>query len=185
MASVVSLTDEAIQELMAGWQSVGLSQDQINALVVQLKTSVESQGAALTEFQEIDRPQLEADLAANSIRVAELNDNLIPNFELALQQTALELQNLSEIDVAALRRDLDSEIINGVDRPKVFVQPEAPENPDEESERYLVVGDVWFDDDDNNKQRVWNGAEWTTFAVDIPDLSLTVQKFKTNTHMIY
>lgn len=184
MATVVSLTEDKIQELMSGWQSLGLSQDQINALVVQLKGTVETNDAQMQELNTTTLPQLQTDLAESSIRVSDLNDVTIPDLQNNLDQSKLAIENLQTVDIPALRQDVDSTIQNAIDRPKVYVQPEAPTNPDDD-DRYLVVGDVWYDEDNNNKQTIWNGVEWSTFGVEISDFSLTVKKFMSSSHMIY
>ena len=184
MATVISLTEQKIKELLAGWEGVALSQDEINALVLQLQTNVESQGASLTNFNEVVRPQLEADLAAGSIKISELNDTTIPNLQAELAQAQDEVQDLVTITVPALQQEMANTSTNVNERPNVYVQPEAPTNPDVD-DRDLVVGDSWFDSDDGNKQRVWNGVEWSTFNVDVADFSLTVRKFLSSTHQIY
>lgn len=184
MATVVSLTEEKIKELMAGWESVGFTQEQINALVIQLRDAQTAANERLTEFNEITLPQLREDLAAGSILVSELNDTTIPNLETSLSEARTAVNDLATIDIPALREGLDNQIVNLTDRPKVYVQPEAPTNPDEE-ERFLVVGDTWFDSDSDNKQTVWNGVEWSTFGVEISDFSLTVKKLMSSSHMIY
>lgn len=85
MGSVISLTDTKIQELMAGWAGVALSQEQINALVSQLMTNQQTYSAVLENFKEVLVPQLRADLSANDIKVAELNDTTLPNLEVSLE----------------------------------------------------------------------------------------------------
>lgn len=184
MATVVSLTETKIQELLAGWEGVALSQDQINSLITQLGVDVGSQGASLEHFNEVVRPQLEQELGEGAIAVNDLLSTQIPQLQVDLQNAQDNLEVLNDHTIPALQEELTTTAINVVEAPKVYVQTEAPEDPDE-NERYLVVGDVWYDSDDNNLQRIWNGVEWTSFGVDIPDFSLTVKKFISSNHMIY
>lgn len=184
MATVVSLTEEKIRELLAGWEDVALSQDDINAIVLQLQTNQATQQAEMDELNNTTLPQLRLELADNQTKMGELNDVTLPQLQLDLEQANAQIENLNTVDIPALRQDVDSTIQNAIDRPKVYVQSEPPTNPDEE-ERYLVVGDVWHDSDDNNRQRIWNGVEWSTFNVDIPDFSITVRKFLSSSHLIY
>lgn len=182
MATVVSLTEAKIQELMAGWESVGLSQEQINALVIQLRNAVDSQGAVLTEFNEVTLPQLRADLTAGSIVVSELNDTTIPSLQQTLDAHDLTLTNLNTVTLPALRTDLDSAIENSLVRPQTFFSDEPPVSTEE---RDLQIGDVWHDTNDGNKQYRWDGVAWVTFSVDIPDFSITARKLISNRHIIY
>lgn len=183
MAVVTSLTEDKIEELMAGWASVGMSQENINALVIQLRDSQAAANARLAELDQVTLVQMREDLAANSVQVSELNE-MLPALQTDLEQSQARIDNLTSVDIPALQQGLDNQIVNLIDRPKVYVQPEAPTNPDEE-ERFLVVGDTWFDSDSDNKQTVWNGVEWSTFGVEISDFSLTVKKFLSSSHMIY
>jgi hypothetical protein len=184
MATVVSLTEAKIQELLAGLQGIGLSQDEINALVIQLRSMVESQGVTLDEFQNNMIPTFVNQLNANDAIVANLNDNILPGLETSLDNAQADIQDMATVTIPGLQTMVSSNAQNLLESPKVYVQPDEPTNPDAD-DRDLIVGDTWFDSDNNNTQKMWNGVEWSTYAVDIPDLSLTVQKFKTNTHMIY
>lgn len=184
MASVTSFTATKIQSLLAEYEGISLSQQEILSLLQQLFVDTESNDAQMTELREVILPQLQDDLAANSIELDTLADTTLPNLQADLAQASLQLENINTVDLPSMRQDLDAEITNNLDRPKTYVQPDEPTNPDEDN-RDLVVGDSWFDDDDNNKQYVWNGAQWSTFSVDVADFTLTAQKFKTSTHMIY
>jgi len=184
MATVTSLTKAKIEELLSGWADIDLSQQEILALIGQLYIATQGHDAALTEFRESDLPALQETLDANADRLSELNDSVLPGLQETLDAASADLQNLNLVDIPSIRQDLDAEITNGIDRPKVYVQDDPPEDPDDDA-RNLVVGDQWFESDNNNLQHFWTGAEWSTMAVDIPDLSLTVKKFKTSTHMIY
>jgi len=183
MATVTSLTEEKINELMAGWESVGLSQEEINALVIQLRDAQQAADAALQELNQSTLPTLRQDLAENDIKVSELNDQL-PDLHTRLEQSEARIDDVLSVDIPSLQESLNNQIVNAIERPKVYVQPDEPTNPDID-ERDLVVGDVWYESDNNNFQRIWNGVEWTTFKVDVADFSLTVKKFMTSTHMIY
>lgn len=185
MATVVSLTEQKIKELLAGWEGVSLSQDQINALVAQLWTSQASLDAAMDELNNVTMPQLEADLAASSIKVSELNDTALPQLEADLAQADQTISNLVNVEIPAMQQGLTNTVDNVQARPKVFVQPDPPPPYDDLEERDLVVGDTWYNSANNNEQRIWNGVEWSTFNVDIADFSLTVKKFMSTSHMIY
>lgn len=184
MATVTSLTQARIEELMSGWELVGFSQDEINALIVQLSQSVETQKAVLIEFEEVVVPLIKDELATGAIAVGDVKDNLLPQLQSDLAQAREQVSNLEQVVVPSLQQDVENATQNLIDAPKVYIQPEAPTNPDDEG-RYLVVGDTWHDEDDNNMVRLWNGVEWTTFKLDIPDLSLTVKKFRVSSHQIY
>lgn len=184
MATVTSLTATRIQELLAGWEGIGLSQDEINALVIQLKTNVLEMNASLEHFNEVTRPKLEADLAAGSVAVSDLNDNVLPSLQGQLDQASLDVLDLVTVTVPSIQADVEATLINVAERPNVYVQDEPPENPDE-NDRELVVGDSWFDSNDNNRQRIWNGVEWSTFNVDVADFSLTVKSFMSSKHQLY
>lgn len=185
MATVVSLTEARILELLNGWNAVGLTQQDIYTLLSQIGSSQNEVDAAMQEFREVTLPSIQEDVNEASNLLADLNENAIPNIQAELDQTRSELQDALNVDISGLQDGL----LNGIEelrsRPKVFVQPDEPEPYDDLEERELVVGDTWFDSDDDNRQRIWNGAQWSTFGVDIPDFSLTVKKFLTTTHMIY
>jgi hypothetical protein len=182
MATVTSLTATRIEELLAGWESVGLSQDEINSLIVQLGTNVLEQGASLEHFNEVIRPVLEASVADSSLALSDMNDNILPALDAGLATANTELETLLTVTLPSLQTDMDNTLINVAERPNVYVQDDEPENPDE-NDRDLVVGDTWFGPDD--VQRIWNGTEWTTLSIDVADFSLTAQKFKTSRHMLY
>ena len=184
MASVTSLTATRIQELLSDWQQIGLSQAEINALVIQLTTSVDSMDASLTNFNENVRPTMEMELAANAMAVSDLNDNVLPVLQQDLDTASTTINDLVGVVVPSLQESVANTTLNVNERPNVYVQEEAPENPDD-NDRELVVGDSWFDSNDNNRQRIWNGVEWSTFNVDVADFSLTVKSFLTGTHQIY
>lgn len=183
MATVTSLTEEKIQELMAGWELVGLSQEEINALVIQMRSDQQSADARLTEFNDIILPQLREDLAAGSIRVSELNDTTIPDLQASLAEAQATVNDLAGVDIPALRDDVNSAGQNIKDRPQVFVQADEPPAYDDLEDRYLVVGDTWYDSE--NVQRIWDGVQWTSLSVDIPDLSATIDQYLSPEHALY
>lgn len=185
MATVISLTEQKIRELLAGWEEVGLSQDQINALVAQLWTDQVSVNTRMEEFENVTLPSIQQEVGAASNRVSELNETTLPNLAADLAQANATIENLVTVDIPEIQAGLINEIENTQVRPQVFVQAEPPPAYDDLAERDLVVGDTWFDSDDNNMQRIWNGVEWSTFGIDIPDFSLTARKFLSTTHMIY
>lgn len=184
MATVISLTEAKIKELLAGWEGVSLSQDEINALVLQLQTSQETVTAEMETIQNTTIPQMQGDLSATVIQVGDLSDTVIPNLETGLNNTSAQVDNINLVTIPALQTDLANEIENSRLTPQTYVQPEEPTNPDE-NDRDLLVGDTWLDDNDNNKERRWNGVEWSPVVADVADFSLTVRKFLTTTHMLY
>ena len=185
MATVVSLTEAKIRELLLGWEGVALSQDQINDFVAALAASQDSVLDELTAIRVSELPSILVDVQAATLSIEELNNNIIPSLNVSLDQAQLDIQNVLTVEVPALQAELQNEVENGIARTKVFMQPEPPEPYDDLDERELVPGDVWYDTDDNNKQHIWTGVEWSTFAVEVGDFTLTVKKFLTNTHQIY
>lgn len=185
MATVQSLTAEKIQELMAGWDGVELSQEQINSLISQLLTSQAMLDLLMEQFQNITLPQLLQDLNANDILLADLNENTLPGLQQALDDAEAQILNLQTVTLPGIQQDLINEIEGSAARPKVYHQADEPTNPDID-DRDLLFGDTWFDEDDGNKQYMWDGLAWTASLVgDIPDFSLTVRKFLSTTHHIY
>jgi hypothetical protein len=102
MATVTSLTEDKIQELVSGWEGVSLSQDELNALVSQLWVDNESHDAALTEFKNVTVPELADDVAAGSTKVSDLNDVTIPDLEAQLSAHDLNLTNLNTVELPLL-----------------------------------------------------------------------------------
>lgn len=184
MATVTSLTETRIQELLAGWEGIGLSQDEINALVLQLQAGLASQTAVMDDWTNNLLPQFQAAIDANDIAISDLNDNVLPGLQQSLDQAELDLQNLNDVTMPFVLDNLSNIGTNVNERPKVYVQDDAPTNPDVD-DRVLVVGDTWFDSNDNNKQKIWNGVEWSTFGIDIPNFSITVQHLLSANHHIY
>lgn len=63
----------------------------------------------------------------------------------------------------------------------IFFEPLPPVNGN------YIDGDLWFDILNENKMYTRSNGTWVAFLipVTIPDLSLTVIKFKTSTHQLY
>lgn len=184
MGTVISLSEAKIRELLSGLEGQTASQEQINALVQDMHTAQESINAKMDLLEGVTIPDITQDIAENNIRVDDLHATVIPDLNAALDQNAAQINDLNTVVIPSLQQNLSDVSTNLNDIPKTYNQPEPPLNPDDDL-RDLVVGDRWFDTDDNNKQYTWTGAEWSTLNVDIPDLSLTVNKFKTSMHMIY
>lgn len=184
MATVTSFTAQRILELAAGWEQVTQTQSETDAVISQLNGELAANQEAMDHLTSVTMPELQQSLAANDVALSDLNDNVLVDLQATLAQNSLDIQNLNTVTIPSISEKLSNEIENTLVRPKVYVQPDEPTNPDED-DRYLVAGDTWFDSDDNNRQRIWNGSEWTTFNVDVSDFSLTVRKFMTSTHMIY
>lgn len=108
MATVTSLTEAKIQEMVAGWEGVELTQTELSALIQQLWNNNESQDANLTEFRTVILPALEADLAAGSIRVSDLNDVTVPALQAELDQHQLSLDNLNTVHIPQLTAQLQT-----------------------------------------------------------------------------
>lgn len=185
MATVQSLTAAKIEELMAGWEGVEFSQEQINSLVSQVWTSQATLDALMEDLQNITLPQLEVILQENNISLSDLVDNVLPGLQSDLDAANAQIENLQTVEIPAIQASLINEIEGSAVRPKVFVQPDEPPAYDDLEERDLVVGDTWFDSDDENKQYFWDGAQWTRLVTDVADFSLTVRKLISSTHMIY
>lgn len=167
MATVTGFTAEKIIEMLG---AVGaLTPEQIEALgkLGTISQNVSDNKSKLDDLTNNVIPKIDQDVASGALDISELSENRIPN----LERDLLEAQ--AEVTDMRLSGDL---------RPRVYAQPEEPTSPDING-RQLVVGDVWVDAE--TVQRIWDGNVWSDLKLDIPDLSITVQKFKTGTHMIY
>lgn len=186
MATVVSLTEQKIRELVAGWEDVELTQAQIQSLVAQLLTGQASVEATILNLEETVLPQLRADLEAGSIAVSDLNDNVLPDLETTLAENQAALQDLTTVTIPALEHAVDAGVENMLTSQHTYVQDEPPTSPDDD-ERELVVGDIWHDSNDGNKQYRWDGAEWVLFAVEanIPNISELVEESLSPEHTIF
>jgi len=108
MATATSLTQETIIELMAGWESVAVSQEGINAEISDIRLNLATNDARVTEFNDIILPQLREDLAAGSLRIDELNDTVIPDHQLLLDAHTQDLTNLNTVSIPGLQSQIDS-----------------------------------------------------------------------------
>lgn len=102
MATVTSLTEAKISELMVDWEGVALDQDTINAIVTQLWTDVEGQGASLQDFLDNTLADLLAAQDANDVAVQDLVTNVIPNLNTALDNNELAITNLNTVTLPLL-----------------------------------------------------------------------------------
>lgn len=183
MASVVTLSEDKIQELMAGWQAVADRQDALNVEITELKAQVESYQGLLTEFTNMTLPEIEALVAANDLEVSDLKDNTVTNLEAQVDQHELNLTNINDVDIPALQQNVD---LIGSNLNTVGVPYRQPDEPlDDDPDNPILVGTRWYDTDDNEKERFWDGTQWVESGGTVADFSLTAEKFKTSTHMIY
>lgn len=184
MGTVISLSENKIMEILSGYAGVNMNQEQINALVQEMYIAQQTINARMDFLDGTTLPDLIEDVAQGNIRIDELVATVIPDLDAAQEQNSAQLNDLLTVLIPTLQQDLQNTATNVNESPMAYHQAEAPLNPDDDL-RDLVVGDRWFDTDDNNRQYTWNGVEWTTLSTDIPDLSITVAKFNTSTHMIY
>lgn len=184
MASVTSLTATRIMELVDSLDAGTATISDLNAVVAALNSKVEASQLDITEFHEITLPALQDQLANNATVVDDLNDNKLPDLQNALDENQTALDELNTVTLPSLQADLASGIENSLVRPQTYFSDVMPVE-DELDEFYLNVDDVWYDTAHGNKQYRWDGTQWITFSVDIPDLSITVKKFQTSTHLIY
>lgn len=213
MATATSLTHERILALAAGWEGVESDLSDTNLLVGQLQQAMAGNQEALALFQSETLPQLQAALAANDASVNHLQSTTLVDLQATLDDNVSAISTLIESTIPTLDEQLNSNsgwildlnenllpametrlqeaetLVQAaaqtvLESPRAYSNVPQPLNPDSEG-RPLVVGDSWYDQSDNNKQYVWNGVEWTTLDVDIPDFSLTVRKFMSTSHLIY
>lgn len=184
MATVQGLTATRMQELAAGWTDVDANQTDTDVVVNGLKISQETFNALFTTFLNATLPQLLEALAGNEIRLDDLNDNVIPDFQNWLDALELAIENLQTVTLPELEQELNNEVEGNAARPKVYTQPDEPENPDID-DRDLIVGDVWFDSDDDMKMRLWNGTEWSLMDVDTEMLAEIVRNNVSPNHTFF
>ena len=181
MATVTSMTADKILELISGLEGIPDEQNALRSLISLLSAAVEANAGNLDEFNNMTLPELLEALGDHGVQIGDILENQIPNLAAAQEDIENAMSDLNTVILPSIQADVSS---IGTDQPKVFNQPEPPTNDDLDY-RDLQLGDTWFDTDDGNKQYMWDGVEWSAFSVDIPDLSLTVRKFNTTTHMIY
>lgn len=182
MATATSLTKERILELAAGWDAVQEAQDVLTATVEGLSTTLQSQQADLNEFNNTTLPNLQNTVSNNDTQIQDIKDNAIPDMQAILAEHDSRMDSLDQIQLPAIVQDLSDVAANAGAIPQIFFADDPPENTDD---RDLQINDVWYDKNDGYKQYNWDGTEWMPFNVDIPDLSLTVKKFKTESHEVY
>lgn len=184
MATVSGLTTDKALEVAEEVASVAQKQSDTDAEVAQLRAEVLAAREVLAEFAGLTIPEFQAAMAAHAVAVAELNDTTLPDLDAALAANQEALDNIG-IDVANNSIDIESQYVNLQELPHMFTQPTAPIDGEDEF-RPLMIGDRWTDTSTpENREHRWDGTEWVVANIEIPDLSLTVQKFKTSTHMIY
>lgn len=184
MGTVNGYTTEKALELAQGVASVEQKQSEADAEIAQLRAEVIAARELLVEFATQTVPQLEATLAANAAAVAELNDTSLADLDAALSDHQEALDNIN-VEVGANSTDIESQYVNIQALPHTFNQPIAPVDGEDEW-RPLMIGDRWNDTSTpENQEHRWDGTEWVVANIEIADLSLTVQKFKTSTHMLY
>lgn len=183
MPEVSGLTAERAAELAAGWEAVAAKQAETDSEVASLRQALSEALVMLDEFRQMTVPQLNARVTNNNDLVNTLNDNSIPNLTAAVGEQAATLDTVVAVDLPAIQESLSnvSELVMEV--PTEFEGTELP--LDDDPDRLLVVGDRFYDTDNANKEYRWNGTMWVETGIDIADLSLTAEKFKTSTHMIY
>ncbi len=108
MATATSLTQERITELMAGWEGVSVDQEAQAALIAALQVALAGHESNLEEWNNITLPQLEADLAAGSIAVSEVVDDLLPALQVELDGHDENLVQLNTIDIPNLHAQINS-----------------------------------------------------------------------------
>lgn len=184
MPTVTSLTATRILELLTGFDGLAEGQAVLDGIIAGLSSSISQHQGELDNLNNVVLPELNENLASNQVLIDDLNENVLPGLQASLDAANADIEDINSVVLPALSTDLGSLSDLAIDQPQVFRQPEPPTNDDIEF-RDLQLGDVWYDTDNGNAQYMWNGVEWSTFGIDIPDLSLTVKKFNTSTHMIY
>lgn len=184
MATVNSYTAAKILELASQWEGVSLSQEEINALLAQLQTDLDSLNVLIDTLNNATLPQLQEDLANNDVALANLNDNVLPGLNNDLAVMEGDITDLQTVTLPAIQQSLNNEIEGNAARPIVYTQPDEPTNPDI-NDRDLIVGDVWFDNDDAMTQRLWNGTEWSLMDVDVSQIVDVVEQYISPLHQLY
>lgn len=182
MATVVSLTEPKIRELLGNWEDLALTQDEVNEIINRLSLNQESLNNQITDLTENKLPELRERQDANNQVIADLNENVIPNIDNAIDQMQQDVGNLTNVTLPSIRADLESGIVNSLVRPQTLFSDEPPESTED---RELVDGDIWHDTNDGNRQHRWDGSQWVTFSVDVADFSITARKLISTRHLIY
>ncbi len=183
MATATSLTTERILEIAAGWTSVEQAQADVAAMVIDLKTVVDENDQAVHDLTQTVIPTLQTDVAARDIAIGDIQDNAIPNLQQDVANQAADIVDINEVTIPGIQSNLDS---IGSTMLAVGVPYRQAEPPlDDDPEFPILVGTRWYDEDDNQKEYVWDGTGWVEAGGTVADFSLTAQKFQTSTHMIY
>lgn len=182
MATVVSLTEDKIRDLLGNWEGLSLTQAEINEMLAKLALTQNRLTEDLDDLNNNKLPQLQDKLDANDIAVADLHDNLIPSIDAAVAQQQGQMEQLTDIILPNLQADLNSGIENSLIRPQTFFSDEPPESTED---RELQISDIWHDTDNGNRQHRWDGTQWVTFTVDVADFSVTARKLISTRHLIY
>lgn len=187
MATVTSLTAEQIAEIASGWEAVMAEQQQLKAQVSDLESRLLISQQILHELRQMDIPELQQLLDNAAITVGNLNDNVVPILQQGISSNATTLDDLRFAQLPGLEENMDGLI----ERPMHFFSDEPPPEAPEDIElggRVLQVDDIWHktvEGVDTLETYRWTGTEWQRFDIEIRDLSITVQKFKTSTHQLY
>jgi hypothetical protein len=110
-------------------------------------TGVDANARALAENAEL-LANLAEDLANNAQARAELAEDLANNAELLAQNAADQAAN--------------AELVAGVALTTADGKNATYRQPDEPTGGTYAVNDLWFDTDNDNLPRMWNGTAWTT-----------------------
>ena len=180
MASITGLTAERMAELLAGWEGVQSGYQDLYNQIDGVQIGLGEHDAALTDLRDNQMPALQATLNENDLALADLNDNVLPNLAQTVADNQEMIDDLNNLTLPAMQEAVDNAVTNANELPQVLTGTDAPEMA---NNRELEVGDTWIDD--AGVRRMWDGVTWADYTMDIPDLSLTVKKFKTGTHLIY
>lgn len=186
MATVTSLTKEQIEALAAEWQTALAEQEIIRASLIEILTQLGTNSELLEQLQNMDIPALQEQVGGTASEVSDLRDNVIPRVEFNNNYNSEAIQTLQDMQ-DTLQQDLNGVADNANALTKTFYSDTPPPEFDETTERYLAVGDTWYDTTpgNGNRQYTWTGTIWSPFTVEVADFALTARKFKTSTHMLY
>lgn len=186
MATVVSLNKEKIESLVASLEDIGMSQGDINTLLIGLQSNQQTQQDALVNFRDFVVPSFRAEMDANSNAVSELRDTTMPGLAHDLSQAEAQLADLQTVTIPSMQQSLSDTAQNQIDAPKMYVQDLEPLDPDDEG-RSLVAGDTWSRIDENGKvvQKFWDGLAWVSIDVEVPDIQAAVLENLSPAHTLY
>jgi hypothetical protein len=132
MATVTSYTEEKILDLMSGWEGVSDEQAAINAYIASVLVQLNTNSAALEEFENVTLPGIQEDVTNASIAVSTLTDTSIPNLQAQITTNTEDLQALNDVTLVELAGALDSNSnwiieFNEVTVPDLITRLEAAE----------------------------------------------------------